>query len=100
MNTLVPEPEIPSHQGPDAQSVDPDLDVVTMVVKVPKTLAHLHYRRDDNDPFALRPRPRRPSRMQSPTGRVQPDPAAGFPCSSDEKWCGVANRLGRPQAIG
>lgn len=43
MNTLVPEPEIPSHQGPDAQSVDPDLDVVTMAVKVPETLAHLHY---------------------------------------------------------
>jgi len=35
MNTLVPEPEIPSHQGPDAQSVDPDLDVITMAVKVP-----------------------------------------------------------------
>ncbi len=30
VNTLVPEPEIPSHQGPDAQTVDPDLDVVTM----------------------------------------------------------------------
>lgn len=43
MNTLVPEPEIPSHQGPDAQSVDPDLDVVTMAVKAPETLAHLHY---------------------------------------------------------
>jgi glyceraldehyde-3-phosphate dehydrogenase (NAD(P)) len=43
MNTLVPEPEIPSHQGPDAQSVDPDFDVVTMAVKVPQTLAHLHY---------------------------------------------------------
>lgn len=43
MNTLVPEPDIPSHQGPDAQSVDPDLDVVTMAVKVPETLAHLHY---------------------------------------------------------
>jgi glyceraldehyde-3-phosphate dehydrogenase (NAD(P)) len=43
MNTLVPVPEIPSHQGPDAQSVDPDLDVVTMAVKVPETLAHLHY---------------------------------------------------------
>ncbi len=43
MNTLVPEPEIPSHQGPDAQSVDPDLDVVTMAVKVPETLGHLHY---------------------------------------------------------
>lgn len=43
MNTLVPEPEIPSHQGPDAQSVDPGLDVVTMAVKTPQTLAHLHY---------------------------------------------------------
>ena len=43
MNTLVPEPEIPSHQGPDARSVDPDLDVVTMAVKVPETLAPLHY---------------------------------------------------------
>jgi glyceraldehyde-3-phosphate dehydrogenase (NAD(P)) len=43
MNTLVPEPEIPSHQGPDAQTVDPELDVVTMAVKVPQTLAHLHY---------------------------------------------------------
>lgn len=43
MNTLVPEREIPSHQGPDARSVDPSLDVVTMAVKVPQTLAHLHY---------------------------------------------------------
>ena len=43
MNTLVPEKHIPSHQGPDAQSVDPVLDVVTMAVKVPETLAHLHF---------------------------------------------------------
>jgi glyceraldehyde-3-phosphate dehydrogenase (NAD(P)) len=43
MNTLVPESKIPSHQGPDAQTVDPDLDVVTMAVKVPETIAHLHY---------------------------------------------------------
>ena len=43
MNTLVPEQEIPSHQGPDARTVDPELDVVTMAVKVPETLAHLHY---------------------------------------------------------
>ena len=43
MNTLVPESEIPSHQGPDAQSVDPDLDVITAAVKVPETLSHLHY---------------------------------------------------------
>ncbi|WP_262267457.1 type II glyceraldehyde-3-phosphate dehydrogenase [Microvirga yunnanensis] len=43
MNTLVPEGQIPSHQGPDAQSVDPGLDEITMAVKVPETLAHLHY---------------------------------------------------------
>ena len=43
MNTLVPEREIPSHQGPDAQTVDPDLDVITVAVKVPQTLSHLHY---------------------------------------------------------
>ena len=43
MNTLVPEPSIPSHQGPDAKTVDSELDVVTMAVKVPQTLAHMHY---------------------------------------------------------
>ncbi len=42
MNTLVPEHEIPSHQAPDAQTVDPELDVVTIAVKVPETIAHLH----------------------------------------------------------
>ena len=43
MNTLVPKPEIPSQQAPDAQSVGPDLDVITMAVKVSETLAHMHY---------------------------------------------------------
>jgi glyceraldehyde-3-phosphate dehydrogenase (NAD(P)+) (phosphorylating) len=43
MNTLVPESHIPSHQGPEAQSVDPTLDVVTMAVKFPETIGHLHY---------------------------------------------------------
>ena len=43
VNTLVPEDTIPSHQGPDAQTVDPDLDVITMAVMVPETLGHLHY---------------------------------------------------------
>ena len=43
MNTLVPEQDIPSHQGPDAQTVDPSLDVITAAVKVPETLSHLHY---------------------------------------------------------
>lgn len=43
MNTLVPERNIPSHQGPDAQTIIPELDVITAAVKVPETLSHLHY---------------------------------------------------------
>ncbi len=43
MNTIVLEPKIPSHQAPDAQTVIPDLDVVTVAAKVPQTLAHIHY---------------------------------------------------------
>lgn len=43
MNTIVPEARIPSHQGPDAQTVDPDLDVVTMAAKGSHTQNHLHY---------------------------------------------------------
>lgn len=43
MNTMVPEKDIPSHQGPDAKSVDPELNVITAAVKVPQTLSHMHY---------------------------------------------------------
>lgn len=42
VNTLVPEPQLPSHQGSDAQTVDAALDVVTIAVQVPETLGHLH----------------------------------------------------------
>ena len=42
MNTVVPETAIPSHQGPDAQTVDPDLDVVTIAVVAAHTTSHLH----------------------------------------------------------
>ena len=42
INTLVPEPQLPSHQGPDAQLVDPELDVVTIAIQVPETIGHLH----------------------------------------------------------
>lgn len=42
MNTVVPEKDIPSHQGPDAQTVIPDLDVVTIAVKAAHTTSHLH----------------------------------------------------------
>lgn len=42
MNTVVPEKNIPSHQGPDAQTVIPDLDVVTIAVVAAHTTSHLH----------------------------------------------------------
>ncbi len=42
MNTVVPEKVIPSHQGPDAQTVDPSLDVVTTAVKAAHNSSHLH----------------------------------------------------------
>ncbi|NIN93484.1 MAG: type II glyceraldehyde-3-phosphate dehydrogenase [Anaerolineae bacterium] len=43
MNTVVPEPDIPSHQGPDAQTVVSDLDVVTIAAKAAHTQTHNHY---------------------------------------------------------
>jgi glyceraldehyde-3-phosphate dehydrogenase (NAD(P)) len=43
MNTVVPEPSIPSHQGPDAKTVLPDLDVVTIAAKAAHTQTHNHY---------------------------------------------------------
>lgn len=42
MNTVVPEKDIPSHQGPDAQTVMPDLDVMTIAVVAAHTTSHLH----------------------------------------------------------
>jgi glyceraldehyde-3-phosphate dehydrogenase (NAD(P)) len=42
MNTVVPERSIPSHQGPDAQTVLPDLDVVTIALVASHTTSHLH----------------------------------------------------------
>jgi glyceraldehyde-3-phosphate dehydrogenase (NAD(P)) len=43
MDTVVPERHIPSHQGPDARSVLPDLDVVTIAAKAAHTHGHIHY---------------------------------------------------------
>ena len=43
INTVVPEPDMPSHQGPDAKTILNDLDVVTVACKVPETIGHVHY---------------------------------------------------------
>lgn len=42
LGTVVLEELIPSHQGPDAQTVIPNLDILTMAVAVPSTLGHTH----------------------------------------------------------
>lgn len=42
LNAIEPELEMPSHHGPDVQSVLPNLDIHTIAVKVPTTIMHLH----------------------------------------------------------
>jgi glyceraldehyde-3-phosphate dehydrogenase (NAD(P)) len=44
INAIVPDPvKLPSHHGPDVQSVMPHIKIDTAAVKVPTTMAHLHY---------------------------------------------------------
>ena len=43
INTVVPEEHIPSHQGPDARTVMPGLNITTMAAKGPFTLGHMHF---------------------------------------------------------
>jgi glyceraldehyde-3-phosphate dehydrogenase (NAD(P)) len=43
INTVVPEAHIPSHQGPDAQTIIPKLDITTMAARGPFNLGHLHF---------------------------------------------------------
>lgn len=43
INTAIPETRVPSHQGPDAQTVYGDLDLVTMAGAGPYNLSHLHF---------------------------------------------------------
>ncbi len=43
INDIVPDPtEIPSHHGPDLNTIFPEMDIDTAGVKVPATLMHLH----------------------------------------------------------
>lgn len=42
VNAIEPVLKVPSHHGPDVQSVIPDLNIFTMAVKVPTTLMHAH----------------------------------------------------------
>ena len=43
INTVVPETTVPSHQGPDVQTVIPDIDITTMAGAGPYNLSHIHF---------------------------------------------------------
>src|SRR2546422_3059493 len=42
INAIEPELEMPSHHGPDVQSVLPAVDIHTIALKVPTTIMHVH----------------------------------------------------------
>jgi glyceraldehyde-3-phosphate dehydrogenase (NAD(P)) len=43
INDILPDPiSIPSHHGPDVNTIFPDLDIDTLGLKVPATLMHMH----------------------------------------------------------
>ena len=43
INDILPNPlTLPSHHGPDVQTVDPEIDIFTIGFKVPATLMHVH----------------------------------------------------------
>jgi glyceraldehyde-3-phosphate dehydrogenase (NAD(P)) len=43
INTVIPETKVPSHQGPDVQTVIQDLDITTMAGAGPYNLSHIHF---------------------------------------------------------
>jgi glyceraldehyde-3-phosphate dehydrogenase (NAD(P)) len=43
INTVMPETKVPSHQGPDAQTVIPGLNITTMAGTASHDLSHIHY---------------------------------------------------------
>jgi len=42
INAIEPVLKVPSHHGPDVNTIIPDLNINTMAVKVPTTIMHLH----------------------------------------------------------
>jgi glyceraldehyde-3-phosphate dehydrogenase (NAD(P)) len=42
LGTVVLEESVPSHQGPDAKTIIPDLNILTVAVSIPTTIGHLH----------------------------------------------------------
>ncbi|MFN8583044.1 MAG: type II glyceraldehyde-3-phosphate dehydrogenase [Gemmatimonadaceae bacterium] len=42
INAVIPQTKVPSHQGPDLQTVIPDIDVMTLAAAGPYNLSHVH----------------------------------------------------------
>ncbi len=42
IDSIIPKMEVPSHHGPDLQTIIPDIDIDTTAVKVPTTIMHMH----------------------------------------------------------
>jgi glyceraldehyde-3-phosphate dehydrogenase (NAD(P)) len=42
INAIVPDIEMPSHHGPDVQTILPHINIATVALKVPSTLMHVH----------------------------------------------------------
>jgi len=92
--TLVPEPKVPSHQGPDARTVLPDLDLVTVAAAGPFNLAHVHF------VFVTAPRPTTSDEVLAALGSAPRialvEAAAGV--EAPNAVIEIARDLGRPRA--
>ena len=74
INTAIPETKVPSHQGPDAQTVTPDLDITTMAGSGPYNLSHLHFAMVETT---------RPISLDELHGALAAEPRIAFVRSSD-----------------
>jgi glyceraldehyde-3-phosphate dehydrogenase (NAD(P)) len=74
INTAIPETKVPSHQGPDAQTVIPDLDITTMAGAGPYNLSHLHFAMVETT---------RPVGLDELHGALTAEPRIAFVRSSD-----------------
>ncbi|MEM0504635.1 MAG: type II glyceraldehyde-3-phosphate dehydrogenase [Sulfolobales archaeon] len=93
MNTVVPELHIPSHHGPDAQTVIPDLNIVTLAAKGSHNLYHLHMAMIEF---------RSPTKLEDIIGVLEEEPRVVFVSGSDgvdglNSIFEISRDLGRPR---
>lgn len=93
INTIEPEPHVPSHQGPDAETVIPGLPVVTMAAKGPFNLSHIHFAMIETT---------RPLSREEAVGILREAPRVAFVRARDgivalNSVIEVARDLGRPR---